>query len=83
MTARSESEATLRTPSSSPRNSKIHLTFLLGTDSSFQSFKTRQVTLRMTSYTIIAITTRFSTLRRYRSRLWRTLILGLMNLMLR
>ncbi|KAJ6853346.1 proline-rich receptor-like protein kinase PERK2 [Iris pallida] len=38
MTARSESEATLRTPSSSPRNSKIHLTFLLGINPSFQSF---------------------------------------------
>ncbi|KAJ6834681.1 putative prolin-rich extensin-like receptor protein kinase family protein [Iris pallida] len=60
MTARPESEATLRTPSSS-----------------------LSVTLRMTSYTIIATTTRFSTLRRYRSRLWRTLILGLLNLMFR
>ncbi|KAJ6837628.1 hypothetical protein M6B38_119855 [Iris pallida] len=35
------------------------------------------------SYTIIATMTRSSTLRRYRSRLWRTLILGLLNLMLR
>ncbi|KAJ6806113.1 hypothetical protein M6B38_177060 [Iris pallida] len=33
--------------------------------------------------TIIAIMIRFSTLRRYRSRLWRTLILGLLNLTLR
>ncbi|KAJ6795820.1 putative prolin-rich extensin-like receptor protein kinase family protein [Iris pallida] len=87
MTARPESEATLRTPSSSLSinflNSKIHLTFLLGTDPSFQSSKTRQVTLRMTSYSIMVIMTRSSTLRRYQSRLWRTLILGLQNQMLR
>ncbi|KAJ6847882.1 spidroin-1-like [Iris pallida] len=37
----------------------------------------------MMSYTIISILTRFSTLRQYRSRLWRTLILGPLNLMLR
>ncbi|KAJ6796560.1 hornerin-like [Iris pallida] len=37
----------------------------------------------MTSYTIIAIMTRFSTLRRYRSRLWRTLNLEQLNLMLK
>ncbi|KAJ6838846.1 uncharacterized protein M6B38_319355 [Iris pallida] len=37
----------------------------------------------MRSNTIIAIMTRFSTLRRYRSRLWRTLILGLLNQMFR
>ncbi|KAJ6799209.1 putative prolin-rich extensin-like receptor protein kinase family protein [Iris pallida] len=60
MTARPESEATLRTPSSS-----------------------LSVTLRMTSYSIMAIMTRSSTLRRYQSRLWRTLILGLQNQMLR
>ncbi|KAJ6823814.1 putative prolin-rich extensin-like receptor protein kinase family protein [Iris pallida] len=60
MTARPESEATLRTPSSS-----------------------LSVSLRMKSHTIIAIMTRFSTLRRYQSRLWRTLILGLQNQMLR
>ncbi|KAJ6807566.1 vegetative cell wall protein gp1-like [Iris pallida] len=37
----------------------------------------------MTSYSIMTIMTRFSTLRRYQSRLWRTLILGLQNQMLR
>ncbi|KAJ6851877.1 uncharacterized protein M6B38_257740 [Iris pallida] len=37
----------------------------------------------MTSYTIIAIMTRFSTPQQYRNRLWRTLIMGLLNLMLR
>ncbi|KAJ6796171.1 putative formin-like protein 16 [Iris pallida] len=83
MTARPESEATLRTPSSSlsefedspdvpPRYQPVSPVIQL-----------RQVTLRMTSYTIIATMTRFSTLRRYRSRLWRTLILGPLNLMLR
>ncbi|KAJ6810818.1 proline-rich receptor-like protein kinase PERK2 [Iris pallida] len=37
----------------------------------------------MMSYIIIAIMTRFSTLRRYRSRLRRTLIQGLLNQMFR
>ncbi|KAJ6848631.1 vegetative cell wall protein gp1-like [Iris pallida] len=41
------------------------------------------VTLRMTSYTLIAIMIRSSTLRRYRSRLWRTSIQGLLNQMFR
>ncbi|KAJ6818690.1 myosin heavy chain IB-like [Iris pallida] len=37
----------------------------------------------MTSYTLIAIMIRSSTLRRYRSRLWRTSIQGLLNQMFR